>query len=439
MDKNTRRVSLIILVLLLILTAAFGVVQTVNAKKYERKFASDETRAFYELTENVEKIDVALMKAALASDSYQLIKTAAAIRECSAFAISDLSELSSGDSGAEKITAFLNQAGDYTKSLALIHSDGSAPSKEESETFLKLSRHASKLKEALLKIKSQVSSGEMSLYEAEKAIPTFGDGITNIETEKFKDYEALNYDGPFSEHMNTLDSVMLKTLPEESAETALKKAMDCLGGKVVLVLSEETDGVIPSYVFIGDSQNAHYSVEITKNGAMPLSMTCGRVFSEPKISDEECLNIAKDYLASIGYDALIETYRENSGTSFTFNFAPTEKAAVLYPDLIKVSVGTDNGAVTGFEAHGYLMNHKERNLPEPNISKEDALSSLNGNFKPQSVRTAVIPTEYAEELYCYELSGTYNDKTFLIYVNAQTGRQEEILLLEESNANAYKG
>ena len=26
-----------------------------------------------------------------------------------------------------------------------------------------------------------------------------------------------------------------------------------------------------------------------------------------------------------------------------------------------------------------------------------------------------------------------------IYVNAQTGRQEEILLFEDSNANAYKG
>lgn len=438
MDKNKRQVSLIILVLLLILTAAFGIVQTVNAKKYERKFTSDENRAFYELTENVEKIDAALMKAALASDSYQLIKTAAAIRECSAFAISDLSELSSGDSGAQKITSFLNQAADFTKSTALTHSDGSAPSKEESETFLKLSGHASELKEALFNIKDKVSSGEMSLYEAEKAVPTFGDGITNIETEKFDDYEALSYDGPFSEHMNTLNSVMLKNLGEADVETALKKAMECLGNKVVLVLSKEADGVIPSYIFSGSSSDAQYSVAITKNGAMPLFMTCGRNFSEPKINDGECLNIAKDYLASIGYDSLTETYREDSGTYITFNFAPTEKETVLYPDLIKISVGTDNGSVTGFEAHGYLINHRQRNLPEPVISNEDALSSLNGNFKSENVRLAVIPTEYAEELHCYEVSGTYNNKTFLIYINSQTGRQEEILLLEESNKNAYR-
>ena len=36
------------------------------------------------------------------------------------------------------------------------------------------------------------------------------------------------------------------------------------------------------------------------------------------------------------------------------------------------------------------------------------------------------------EVLCYEFKGTYMNKNFIVYINAENGREEEILLLIES-------
>ena len=161
-----RKSTAVILTLLLVLTAAFSAVQTANAKQLERKRNGDLLRSFYELTENVEKIDTALLKAALSLDSHSLIKSASEIRAASAFAISDLSELSNGDEGSGKITEFLNLAADHSKAAALVHSNGSGVTGEESKTFSELSHHASELKTSLEEIRAKVASVQMTLSEA---------------------------------------------------------------------------------------------------------------------------------------------------------------------------------------------------------------------------------------------------------------------------------
>lgn len=422
-----KKSTAVILTLLLVLTAAFSAVQTVNAKKLERKLGTDLSRSFYELLENVDKIDTALLRAALSSDSHSLIKSASEIRAASAFAISDLSELSSGNEGAAKITEFLNQAADYSKASALLHSDGGAPDDGEKKTFLELSRHAAELKSALSEIKEKVASGEMTLSEAEEAVPAFSGAVAKIESDALSDYGSISYRGPFSEHMNTLNSAMLESLGEADSQTALKKAMECLGGRVVLVPSGQTDGLIASYIFSGDSANTHYSVEISKHGAMPLSMTSSRVFSDSKLSLDECASIAEEYAASIGYKDLTETYRADEGVTATFNFAAQENGVIMYPDLVKVQVAKDSGSVTGFSADGYLLNHRNRNLKSPQKKAEEISESIKSEIG--NARLAVIPTEYSGEVYCYEIPGTIEGRNYFIYINADTGRQEEILFL----------
>lgn len=422
-----RKSTAVILTLLLVLTAAFSAVQTANAKQLERKRNGDLLRSFYELTENVEKIDTALLKAALSLDSHSLIKSASEIRAASAFAISDLSELSNGDEGSGKITEFLNLAADYSKAAALVHSDGSGVTGEESKTFSELSRHASELKATLEEIRAKVASGQMTLSEAEKAVPSFDGAIEKAGTDALSDFGKPSYRGPFSEHENTLGTVMLDSVSVADEKTALKKAMECLGGRVVLVKTGETDGLIASYVFSGDAANTHYSVEISKRGAMPLSMTSSRVFGDDRITESECASIAKEYAASIGYKNLLETYRTDEGQTVTFNFAPEEGGVIMYPDLVKVQVAKDTGSVTGFSADGYLLNHRERGLGEPAIDAADLDSG--GRFDEKNARLCVISTEYSGEMYCWEFPGSIGERNFYVYINADTARQEEILFL----------
>ena len=62
------------------------------------------------------------------------------------------------------------------------------------------------------------------------------------------------------------------------------------------------------------------------------------------------------------------------------------------------------------------------------------LNLLDKNLNIKSENLAIIPTEYKTEILCYEFKGTVEDKTFLIYINAQNGNEENIyILIEDEN------
>ncbi len=101
----------------------------------------------------------------------------------------------------------------------------------------------------------------------------------------------------------------------------------------------------------------------------------------------------------------------------------------MYPDLIKVKVALDNGEVLGIETTGYLNNHTIRDVSKVNITREEAKKSLNKDLDIQSEGLAVIPTEWQTEILCYEFKGKVEDREFLVYINADNGREEDILII----------
>ena len=105
-----KKSSLVILLLslALVLTLSFAVAKNASAEKSKDKIYSSLNKSFYELTEHIEKIDLSLKKAALSQDSHALLSIGSEIRESSAFALSDLSEMES-DSPLTNINIFLNQ------------------------------------------------------------------------------------------------------------------------------------------------------------------------------------------------------------------------------------------------------------------------------------------------------------------------------------------
>ena len=101
----------------------------------------------------------------------------------------------------------------------------------------------------------------------------------------------------------------------------------------------------------------------------------------------------------------------------------------MYPDLIKVKVALDNGEVLGIETTGYLNNHTQRDISKISMTKEEAKKSLNKELQIESEGLAVIPTEWQTEILCYEFKGKVEDREFLVYINADNGREEDILII----------
>ena len=129
-----------------------------------------------------------------------------------------------------------------------------------------------------------------------------------------------------------------------------------------------------------------------------------------------------------------ETYYLKQSGIVTINYAyeqTTEsgQSVEMYPDLIKLKVALDDGSVLGIETTGYLNSHTERTIPDNIISKEQAKTNLNKDLQIQSENLAVIPTEWKTEVLCWEFKGTVDDNEFLVYINAETGEEEDILVI----------
>ena len=60
---------------------------------------------------------------------------------------------------------------------------------------------------------------------------------------------------------------------------------------------------------------------------------------------------------------------------------------------------------------------------------EKARENLNDDLEIISSGLAVIPTEWKTEILCYEFKGKVEDKEFLVYINAENGREEDILII----------
>ena len=77
------------------------------------------------------------------------------------------------------------------------------------------------------------------------------------------------------------------------------------------------------------------------------------------------------------------------------------------------------------------MNHKEREEATPKLTVEEAKSKISTNLEVSATTLAIVPKDSLKEVLCYEFKGTFQNKNFIIYVNADNGREEEILLLIE--------
>ncbi len=422
-----------ILSLALVLTLSFTVFQTVNAEKSRDKIYSSLNKSFYELTEHIEKIDLSLKKAALSKDSHSLLSIGASIRESAAFALSDLAEMEA-DTPLTNISTFLNQAGDYVKAVALKHSDGSSPIKKEQDTFLMLSRFSEVLKNELHFLRGKIASGEISYSAAlSDADETLGEHLSRIEKEHFSSYEALTYDGAFSAHTENHQSSYLPAFPEITKEEALNAAFKYLYNNIPFVYSGETGGEIPSYMFYCDSDSSRYGIEVTKNGGKLLYYTESRALNDPAVGKDEAIFHAINFAKDAGFADLSAVFYENSGGTLTVTLAPIVNDVIYYTDLIKVEVALDNAEIVGFNSEDYLMNHKERIFPEVFSDINGNLSGMNPDFFLKTVKKCYIPSAYGKETPCIEAMGYFDDKAYLIYINAGTGVQEEILLLDESD------
>lgn len=428
----------------LVLVAVWGIGMQRNSVKAQAAVENQYNRAFHDLVSYIDDIDVLLTKAQLAGTSAQVSKIASEIFRESSEAKACLGELPSYSVPLDKTSKFLSQVGDYTYVLSQDMINGTEISDEAYKNLASLNEYASNLKTTLSDIEEKLYSGEIKLSDLSKknnkntAYATGTDILTDLQNveKSFEEYPSLIYDGPFSEHIENRESVMLKSAKDFTMSDAKKKAEEFLGikGRNLKFQNLSKNTAICSYTFVKADENDDISISITQKGGYVLYYLDNRdVNMRENYNVDTASKIALSFLESHGYTNMVKSYFEKKNNIATINFAYSQDDIICYSDLVKVKVALDTGEVIGLESKGYLMNHTDkRDLSNEIISVDEAKATISSHLNVTSAGLCLIPKDSMQEILCYEFHGTFKDKNFLIYVNALNGREEKILLLIES-------
>ena len=440
-DRLRDRKMLTLVVTLVAIILVLGVIIFKKQLEYRGLAENSYNNAFYQLVEYVNQTEVLLAKSTITNSSKHGAETLTNIWRDSTLAESYLARLPIGTQELEQSQKFLNQLSDYSYSLANKTIGGEDLSQEDLDNLTKLHEYCSSLKDTLNQLEVDLYSGNIKWGELEKA---GGEALiqeaSNLSQSSFgsivedlHEYAGLIYDGAFSNHMTNPERVGLTG--EDIDETkAMEIAKDFIGNDRILDITsngESQNGNIECYSFTAKvSDDEIFTIAISVKGGHVVFMNSNRNIINESVSTEDAVKKGEEFLESKEFKNMKPTYYMNNGGVLTVNYAYEQDGVTMYPDLVKVKIALDNGEILGIETTGYLNCHREkRELQETKISLEDARSKVNKNLNVSSSGLAVIPTEWGTEVLCYEFKGNTANNDFIVYINAETGEEEDILMI----------
>ena len=417
-----------------------GVILYNKQKEYRQTSENRYNMAFYELVDYVQNVDIYLAKSLISTTPEQGAETLTNLWREANLAQSYLSMLPIESQELETTEKFLNQVSDYSYSLSRKNIYNESLNEEDLKNLKELHGYSTELKNTLNQLSDDINTGRVKWGElTKKGTVAFATQVSNISKESFDnleenfhEYSGLIYDGAYSEHLTNQEKRGL-TGEDVDEEIAKKKVEEFVGKdniKEISNLGFSENASIPSYDFsIKTNNDQNINMSISKKGAHIVYMNSDRQVNTEVITQEEANEIGKKYLEEKGFPNMKETYFLKQEGIVTVNYAYEQDGVLMYPDLIKVKIALDNGEVLGIETTGYLNNHTTRNIQNIKISKEEAKKTLNKQLNIQSEGLSYIPTEWQTEILCYEFKGKIDDTEFLVYINAENGREEDILVI----------
>lgn len=412
--------------------ASWAIINMNHANSYKAQLELSYQQSLNELSENLDSIQTDLTKSVYSNSDKMLIQISKDLySECSS-AKDSLSRLPVEQMNLNSTYKFITQASDYASFIANKITNNESVSEEEHQNLNKLLSYAIKLNQSVSDMATVANSGADIDTDDLKAksvnISSLSNGFSS-SSKVFKDYPTLLYDGPFADAVLNRKSKLLEKANKISREDAREIAAKVIGCNISeLSYSGDDNGDLACYTFT----YAQKTVGITKCGGYPAYVLYAGKITSGSIDESNAINLAESYLNSLGYKNMTDTYYAINNNICTINFAYKVGDTTYYADLIKVGVSMYDGKIVSLEAQGYLKNHtSSRKSFDCKLTKEQAEKKLSKSLTPLSSKKCVIPKENGKEVNCYEFrcKSSETKEEVLIYINANDGCEEDIMLL----------
>lgn len=389
--------------------------------EYKAKLENGSRRSYYDLVAEINDMDIKLNKIVLSTSANYQRELLLETWRVADTAQANVASLSTGNDLILKTVKFVNQTGDYCKYLEeRISRTGDALSKDEKTAINNLAEINTTLKDELNSFDINSISG-LSLFNADG-----GNGFIDSMNENVDvsiDYPELIYDGPFSDSMLNKEPKLNEReySPEETIEY-VKKVFG-ISEENKIVYDGIQDGKISTYNMSFDDSN----VQISVKGAKLLSFNTDYSVEEQKLSENDCIVRAKEFVLLAGFNNMKDVWISNYNGVMFINLVYETDGIIVYSDMVKVKVASDTGEIIGFDAQEYLINHyDDRTVESPTIIEEEIRAKAPSDMNVQNITLALVP-KGKNEILTYEIYGQYNGTDYFVYVDAKTGDEVNIL------------
>ncbi|AIF43550.1 germination protein YpeB [Virgibacillus sp. SK37] len=405
-------------------------------------------RSFHELSYHMDllndKIGTALAMNSNKSLSPQLVE----IWRLSSEALSNVGQLPLGLLPFNKTEEFLADIGDFTYKTAVRNLEKDPLSEKETKALQNLYKQSGDIRDELRQVQHVVLDNnlrwmdvQLALVNAdEQADNTIIDGFKTVE-KTVKGFSESNVDSSIigtSSKEHEYQNLQGDKLNEQNALIKSKDYFNVNNTEDMKITKSGKGADIPFYSISYEKGNTNAYMDMSVQGGHPLTLLVERPIDDKKISLNEGLNRAEKYLKEAGFDDM-ELYQSSEYNNIGFySFLYTDSGVRVFSDAIEVKIGLDNGDILGLTARNYFMNHKERDIPKPSISKSEAKEMVNPNVKIQEDFLSIIDNDLGEEVLTYEFLGVMGQETYRIFINAMDGKEEKIEKLDGTEIN-YAG
>lgn len=439
LSKKTVVTLIVFTIVFGILALTFCVLYAIDMTKLQQTSTNLENiyqRTFYDLVESVNNTETKMSKLLASSDSNYSNQLLLEINDNLTNAENQLSYLPISMNGISDTTKFINQLGGYTSTLAKNTKGGKQITNEEKTKLRELYNSIYGIKIKLNQISNKINKGFNISANANPGKEDYNKFTKNLMQIKNndQDYPTMIYDGPFSDSTcnKEIKGLNFAEVSKEEAQKIVEKIFE--NSKVEF--SNETNSKFKTYDFYVMKNNLKLYVQITKAGGKLLTISALNDKKAENISHEKAIQTAEQFAENLGIKNMKCVWTDVIKSDAYINLAPIINDVIIYPDLIKVKVDLATGEITGYEACAYYTNHTDRQLARATISKSEAQNKIDDKYNIQTVKLALSPIEYEGEILTYEFKCCYQGSTYYIYINANTGEEENILkVIETQNGN----
>lgn len=412
-------------------TLTLGAVVTAGAidmKETKQGITNAYRGNLYELTSLIENVDGDLDRVRVSASPAQQQRILTDLLVQARLAESVIEKLPIDAQNNGNVTSFINRTAFVCEHLLSKLRSGETLDEKDQEVLEKLYETNHRVRGMMEDFIADLQDEDLTEYLKGKGEDKFSQAIQNVENATMEE----NRNPTFSEPPEVRAGATPKDSQDEKISSAKAEEL-CRGYfseydvQKIRFDGETISRRFQTYNFVlTDSNDVEIFAQISEMDGSLVSFDYYEYCTKQNLDIENAKTVALNFLEKMGMENMTAVKVSQTGATASFTFCYELDGDLFYPDSVNVKVCEEKGVVVGYNASAYLRHHKERTPLKPTVSMTSAKEKLHDKLTLEGSKVALINVKGRERV-AYEFICSYNDETYFVYIDGNTGEEISIL------------